>query len=120
MNNPLRIYKILQIDLSDELIAAVNNPDAPTPEAYYTYLRTMRPTTDQGDILDARSMYVETMEIVARNLDEVFEVGNVGPTTRITYLTHSRRSISVGDIIIDDEGSASSVASFGFVSLPNW
>lgn len=42
--------------------------------------------------------------IYADNLDEVFEIGNVGPAGRITKYKKNMRSISVGDVIgLDDE-----------------
>ena len=60
--------------------------------------------------------YTKVAEIVADDLNHVFEVGNIGPEDRITRLD-KMHSISVGDIIVDAEGNASAVASVGFTPL---
>ena len=63
--------------------------------------------------------YTKVAEIVADDLNHVFEVGNIGPEDRITRLD-KMHSISVGDIIVDAEGNASVVASFGFTPLDSF
>ena len=60
--------------------------------------------------------YTKVAEIVADDLDHVFEVGNIGPEDRITRLD-KMTSISVGDIIADADGNCSAVMGVGFVPL---
>ena len=50
------------------------------------------------------SEYFELVAIVeARDLDDVFKVGNIGPDEAITRVADRMHSISVGDIIEDHE-----------------
>ena len=60
--------------------------------------------------------YSKVAEVVADDLDHVFEVGNIGPEDRITRFD-KMHSISVGDIIADADGNCSVVADFGFTPL---
>lgn len=60
--------------------------------------------------------YTKVAEVVADDLNHVFEVGNIGPEDRITRL-EKMTSISVGDIIADADGNCNVVASFGFTPL---
>ena len=55
-------------------------------------------------------------EIEAADLDEVFEIGNVGPEEKITRIA-PMHSVSVGDIIRDDRGRCFVVAPIGFTRL---
>lgn len=60
--------------------------------------------------------FTKVAEIIADDLDHVFEVGNMGPEDRITRFD-KMHSVSVGDIIADADGNCSVVASFGFTPL---
>ena len=60
--------------------------------------------------------YTKVAEVVADDLNHVFEVGNIGPEDRITRL-EKMTSISVGDIIADADGNCNVVAAFGFTPL---
>jgi len=62
------------------------------------------------------SAYDIVCEIEAADLDEVFEIGNIGPEEKITRLDRMH-SVSVGDVIRDDRGRCFVVASVGFVRL---
>tara|TARA_B100002019_G_scaffold122339_1_gene105214 strand:+ start:1207 stop:1512 length:306 start_codon:yes stop_codon:yes gene_type:complete len=62
------------------------------------------------------SAYHIVAEIEAADLNEVFEIGNIGPEEKITRLDRMH-SISVGDIIRDDRGRCFVVDSVGFVRL---
>jgi|TARA_R100000951_G_C2564324_1_gene156635 hypothetical protein len=57
--------------------------------------------------------YNKVSEIVADDLDEVFQIGNIGPEECITRLGRMS-SISVGDVIEDEEHRLFVVKSFGF------
>ncbi len=60
--------------------------------------------------------YTKVAEVVADDLEHVFEVGNIGPEDRITRLD-KMHSISVGDIIADADGNCSVVFNFGVTPL---
>lgn len=57
--------------------------------------------------------YKEVAVIEAKDLNEVFEIGNIGPEEKIERLDRMH-SISVGDVIRDDRGRCFVVAPFGF------
>ena len=65
-----------------------------------------------ADALDA-GYYTHVANIEADNLNQVFEIGNIGPETNITRLNRMS-SVSVGDLIEDEDGNRHVVASFGF------
>ena len=48
--------------------------------------------------------YTKVAEVVADDLNHVFEVGNIGPEDRIERLA-KMHSVSVGDILVDNEGA---------------
>jgi hypothetical protein len=52
-------------------------------------------------------------EIAASNLDQVFDIGNIGPEEKIVRLDRMH-SVSVGDIIEDPTGEFHMVDDFGF------
>mgnify|MGYP003117284486 FL=1 len=62
------------------------------------------------------SAYEIVCEIEAADLNEVFEIGNVGPEDKIVRLDRMH-SVSVGDVIRDDRGRCFVVAPIGFTRL---
>ena len=60
-----------------------------------------------------KGFYSHVANIEANDLDEVFEIGNIGPESAIERLSRMS-SVSVGDLLIDEDGNKSVVASFGF------
>ena len=62
------------------------------------------------------SAYEIVCEIEAADLDEVFEIGNIGPEEKITRIA-PMHSVSVGDVIRDDRGRCFVVAPIGFTRL---
>lgn len=62
------------------------------------------------------SVYTKVAEVVADDLNHVFEVGNIGPEDRITRIA-PMHSFSVGDIIEDADGNRWMIAKVGFTSL---
>ena len=61
--------------------------------------------------------YDTVCTIIAKNLDEVFEIGNIGPEEKITRL-NPMHSVSVGDIIEDSTtGKRYVVSPRGFKDL---
>ena len=63
-----------------------------------------------------KGMYVHVADIEANDMNEVFQIGNIGPEERIDRKA-DMYSISVGDLIEDENGSISVVAAFGFIKL---
>ena len=59
------------------------------------------------------NLYTGVAQIEATCLDEVFQVGNIGPESQITRLDRMA-SGSVGDLIEDEDGNRHVVANFGF------
>ena len=57
--------------------------------------------------------YAPVCEIQADDLNGVFHIGNMGPEERITRLA-AMHSVSVGDIIEDEQGCRVMVDSYGF------
>lgn len=62
-------------------------------------------------------MYRPVADIEANDLDEVFHIGNIGPAEKIDAYD-KMKSISVGDIICDENGNYMVVGQFGFHTLP--
>lgn len=57
--------------------------------------------------------YVHVADLDADNLNDAFEIGNIGPEEKYTRYARMH-SISVGDILVEETGQAHVVASFGF------
>ena len=62
------------------------------------------------------SAYEEVAAIEADTLDEVFEIGNIGPESKIERFGRMH-SISVGDVIRNDKYECYVVGNFGFERL---
>lgn len=60
--------------------------------------------------------YTHVANIEANDLNDVFNIGNIGPEQNIERLA-GMHSLSVGDIIIDEEGQCNVVAPMGFVAF---
>lgn len=60
--------------------------------------------------------YTHVANIEAEDYNEVFEIGNIGPEENIERLTRMS-SISVGDVIVGEDGTLAVVASMGFVAF---
>ena len=64
------------------------------------------------------SAYEEVAAIEADSLNEVFQIGNIGPDEKIKRFDFQpMHSISVGDVIRDDRGRCFVVAPLGFERL---
>jgi hypothetical protein len=99
------LFTVYQINLSDEEFAAHRE----------TYLNTtFRPTEES--ILAARGLYKPVAYIQAESLGLVFDIGNIGPEKYIERLA-PMHSISVGDVIVNENGEAHFVAPVGFVRI---
>jgi hypothetical protein len=62
--------------------------------------------------------YTHVANITAEDLNHVFEIGNIGPESNIErFVFCQMHSISVGDVIVGDDGTVNVVANFGFVEI---
>ena len=107
-------YTVKQIHLTDDQINQINkNPDV-VPDFYKRYLdATMFPKSAEV-IQAAYDDYKVVAKIDACDLEEVFKIGNgMGDKTAITRLA-PMHSVSVGDIVVTEDGKEYYVASFGF------
>jgi hypothetical protein len=105
-------FKVFQFELSNEDEALINSKgwDASPKIKAYADSRFGKFTPA------AIPFYGEVCEIEADTLDQVFDIGNIGPESKITRKA-PMHSVSVGDIIIDPVGDMHLVASFGFTKL---
>ena len=63
-----------------------------------------------------RGYYTHVSNITTEGLEGVFQVGNIGPEENIERLAQMH-SLSVGDVIVDEEGQCIVVAPIGFVAF---
>jgi len=105
-------FKVFQFQLSYEDIALVNKEgwDASPKLKAYMNVRfgTWAPV--------AHKYYDLVAEIEAMDLEQAFNIGNIGPESAITRKA-PMNSVSVGDIIMTEEGDMHLVASMGFTKI---
>ena len=121
-------YNILQIKLTDTQIDIINSKGHHAVPKQVMRLNLM--DCDQAIIADlaAKALklgyYTHVANITAHDLDMAFDVGNIGPEEfndndmwrGLVCIERINRmhSISVGDVIVDENGVKNVVASFGF------
>ena len=112
----MAVYRIMQINMTQEQVDEVNRSRGVYPEWYQKREATLfRPSADA--ILDAWDHYETAAYIKADDLDEVFQIGNIGPEDNIERMG-PMHSISVGDVIVDTGYDVAwYVDSFGFGEL---
>ena len=97
-------FNVYQINLSDK--------DYENGVLREMYLDTiMNPTTQA--IEKASCLYTKVAEIEALGFNDVFEIGNIGPEEKITRI-NEMHSVSVGDIIVREDGVTKFVAPYSF------
>jgi len=109
-------FKLYQIHLTDEEIDCINENGHDSVHKQSLKLDMNLRKNDTGMIAaDAfrRGYYTHVSNITADTLESVFHIGNMGPEENIERLG-PMYSCSVGDIVEDDTGKQSVVASFGF------
>lgn len=62
---------------------------------------------------DHLDKYVHVADLDCDTLDDAFEIGNVGPEEKYTRY-NSMHSVSIGDLLVDEQADTYVVASFGF------
>ena len=97
-------FNVYQINLSDK-----DYENGVLREMYLD--TTMSPTAEV--IEKASGLYVKVAEIDADDFEEVFQIGNIGPEEKITRI-NEMHSVSVGDIIVREDGVTKFVAPYSF------
>jgi len=110
-------FEVKQAVLSSLMVAEVNSTNQ-HPQFYSDYLDvTYKPTQELID--NARYLYQTVGFIDAENVDKVFMKGNVwdGYEEDIEHVGVGMRSISVGDLLIDETGDTVVVDRRGFTNI---
>ena len=69
-----------------------------------------------SDAFDA-GYYTHVANITAEDYNDCFEVGNIGPDDQIERITDRMSSLSVGDVIVAEDGTVAVIAPIGFVAF---
>ena len=112
----VQIFSVYQIKIDKHLSDLINKEGWDCHVKAKSYTEAMFGNVELGV---KNNCYTKVAEVIADDLNHVFEVGNIGPEDRITRLDQMH-SISVGDIIVDAEGNASAVAKFGFTPVDSF
>ena len=113
-----KTYKIYQIQLSDADVDMINDKGHNSVPHHKAKL-DMNFADNIGALAsDAfnKGYYTHVANITADGLEDVFHVGNMGPEENIERLT-KMHSLSVADIVEDENGIKHVVASSGFKRL---
>ena len=113
-------YTVHQINLTDAQVDEVNRGGRAAgeyPDFYQRYLQTTMCNSPKAVYAAWHAGdYAPACRIQADSLDDVFEIGNIGPEKRIERLG-VMHSVSVGDVIEDEHGNYHFVAALGFEDL---
>jgi hypothetical protein len=110
-----QIFTVYQIDLRD-IKDLINEEGWDCHVKSVAYCQATLHNDPSVSVMHFDSVYTKVAEVVADDLNHVFEVGNIGPEDRITRLSRMH-SFSVGDIIEDAEGNRWMIAGSGFTPL---
>ena len=97
-------YSVYQIHLTD-----VQYDDEVIVEVY----RNVTFGCSVESVMAAKPLYSKVCTIEANDLEEVFTIGNIGPEYRIERIA-PMHSVSVGDVIVDEQGYASVCMPMGY------
>jgi|TARA_B110000977_G_scaffold136959_1_gene173936 lipoate-protein ligase A len=114
-------YAIYQIQLTDnqyDLINAKGHMSVPAHVAKMDMTMDFSGGKIGGLASDAweNGFYTHVSNIEAVDVNQVFEIGNIGPEENIERLSRMS-SLSVSDVIVDEEGQIIVVAPVGFVAF---
>jgi|TARA_B110000977_G_scaffold63836_1_gene86809 hypothetical protein len=112
-------FSIYQIQLSTAQYAAINgNNTVPAFEARNAMMMDFKGHKIGGIASDAfeAGYYTHVCNIEAKDYNEVFHIGNMGPEENIERLSRMS-SLSVGDVIVAEDGTVAVVAPIGFVAF---
>ena len=109
-------FTVHQIQIDRSVYNEVNRLGHEAAAEQFPEYRAYMDTSFQGSKrykAEYGQYYKPVCTIEAANLNRVFDIGNIGPEESITRLA-PMHSISVGDIIEDEQGVRVMVDSFGF------
>jgi len=113
------IYQLMQIRLTNDEVDAINAaqdhgaiPKNKMRIAMQTDFSGSKTAKIAAEALN-KGFYTHVANIEANDLDDVFEIGNIGPENAIERLNRMSPA-SVGDVIVDEAGNTSVIASVGF------
>jgi len=113
-------FKVYQIQLTDAEVAMINaNGHDSVPKQKLRLDISMsfgKPVDGLVKEAIAADYYTHVGNITANDLEDVFNVGNIGPEESIERLGRMS-SLSVGDVVEDENGVRHVVASFGFEEI---
>ena len=113
-------YKIFQIQLTDAEVAMINANGHDSVPKQKLRLDISMPARDPIAAMVKEALaadyYTHVGNITANDLEDVFNVGNIGPEENIERLGRMS-SLSVGDVVEDENGVRHVVASFGFEEI---
>ena len=114
----MKTFKIFQIHLSDAEVDIINHTGDHFAVPKQAAKVGMQLGRADGLVNLARKafgagLYDFVATIEANDLDDCFEVGNIGPEENIERFSQMH-SISVGDVILDEDGNMWLTATVGF------
>ncbi|MEL0099539.1 MAG: hypothetical protein VW907_08295 [Opitutae bacterium] len=114
----MAVYKIWQINLTDEEVDTINAAGShnAVPKNVLRLDINMSHGEPVGHLVKEafeKGYYEHVSNITADSLEGVFHIGNVGPEENIERFK-PMHSLSVGDVVLDQDGMFHMVASFGF------
>jgi hypothetical protein len=113
-------YKVLQIQLSHAEVEMVNNGVELRKHVLKSWMFGKHVVKNAKKAL-AANYYDHVMTVDAKNLEDVYAVGNFMHDRDMDKVqVHGTfSSVSVGDVVVDENGWAFVVDMFGYEMLPN-
>ena len=96
-----QLIKVFQIVIDKDLSDLINSEGWDCHVKAKAYIEA---GNGRAKIALDNGCYTHVANIVADDINHAFEAGNIGPEDRIERLAQMR-SVSVGDILVDDEGA---------------
>ena len=109
-------YAIHQFYLTDELYESINRGTHADANTVMGQLMLVKKENAQAVVNIAKSYMEHVADIEASDLNEVFDIGNIGPEEKITRHMETT-SLSVGNVIVDENGVANMVCGWGFAEI---
>ena len=107
-----KIFKLYQIVIDKQLSNLINTEGWDCNVNALAYRNASEGDPSLGIYHDC---YTHVADLVCDDLDHCFEVGNVGPEDRfVKKVGVNRTSVSVGDLLEDEDGLLHLVDSIGF------
>ena len=97
-----QLIKVFQIVIDKHLSDLINKEGWDCHVKAKSYIEAQE---GRAGIALANGCYTHVADVVADDINHAFEVGNIGPADRVNKITSTMRSVSVGDILVDDEGA---------------